>query len=224
MDFTKEEIELLEKKPAELTDEQKKLRLRLKARQYMKKYRSQTEKPTKETKTVEAEVKKINQIPTVKPQWYNNLLKDHPKFKVNSEMYIQYRAYDEKQITGLFKLLNEVLVKVFEINITDNTKSIITSIYRGKNVEVGKFKTNLDNFKKELNILNSYSITDSINKIKDFYKNINTIKTKLRAIVNLLARIDSYERSYQIITNFNIFIYFVLLRSKHRALKLPTFF
>jgi hypothetical protein len=204
MDFTKDELELLAKKPAELNELDKTLRARLKAREYMKRYRSKTEKPAKPTKTVETVVKKINETPTVKPQWYNNLLKDHPKFKINSEIYIQYRAYDEKQITGLLKLLNEVLVKVFEINITDNTKSIITSIYRGKNVEVGRFKTNLDNFKKELKILNSYSITDSINKIKDYYKNINTIKTKLRAIVNLLARIDGYEKSYQIITNFNI--------------------
>jgi len=204
MDFTKEELELLEKKPSELTDEQKKDRIRLKSRQYMQTYRSKIPKATKEVKEVSTVVKKITETPTVKPQWYNNLLKDHPKFKINSDTYIKYRAYDEKQITGLIKLLNEVLLKVFQIKLTENTTSIITSIYRGKNVEIGRFKTNLDNFKKELKLFNIYNITDSINKIKDFYKNVNTIKTKLRAIVNLLARIDSYEKPYQIITNYNI--------------------
>jgi len=204
MDFTKEELELLEKKPSELTDEQKKDRLRLKAREYMKRYRAKTEKPKKEIDIPQVEIKKINQIPTVKPQWYNNLIKAQPKFKINSDIYIQYRAYDEKQIVGLFKILEEVLSKVFQIKLSENTKSIITAIFRGRNVEVGKYKTNLNNFKTELKIFNIYNISNTIEKLKEVYRNTNTLQAKLRPIVNLLARIDSYEKPYQIITNFNI--------------------
>lgn len=205
MPFTKDELELLEKKPTDLTDDEKILYKKLKARVYMQKYRAKkTIDPKKEIEIPDINVKKINDITTVKPLWHLNLVKDYPKFKVNSDLYIQYRAYDESQIKNLFKILEDVLFKVFQIKLTENTKSIITSIYRGKNVEVGKFKNNLDNFKKELKIFNIYNITNTINKIKEIYRNTNTLQTKLRPIVNLLARVDSYEKSYQILTNFSI--------------------
>jgi len=205
MPFTEDELKLLEKPTSELTEDEKVLYKKLKARQYMQKYRAKKPKEIKkEINIPEVEVKKIQQVNTVKPLWYISLIKDHSKFKINSDVYIQYRAYDEKQIVGLFKILEEVLNKVFQIKLTENTKSIITSIYRGKNVEVGKFKTNLEKFKTELKIFNIYNITNTINKIKENYRNTNTLQTKLRPIVNLLGRIDSYEKPYQIITNFNI--------------------
>jgi hypothetical protein len=207
MPFTKDELELLEKKTNELTEDEKVLYKKLKARVYMKTYRAKQIKEPKikpEVKIPEVEVKKINQVNTVNPLWYINLLKDHPKFKVNSDVYIQYRAYDEKQIVGLFKILEDVLFKVFKIKLTENTKSIITSIYRGKNVEVGKYKTNLEQLKTELKIFNIYNISKTIDKIKEIYRNANTLQNKLRPFVNLLARIDSFEKSYQILTNFNI--------------------
>lgn len=205
MPFTKEELELLEKKTTDLTDDEKVLYKKLKARVYMQKYRAkQIKEPKTELKIPEVEVKKINQINTVKPLWYINLLKNHPKFKINSDVYIQYRAYDESQIKNLLKILEDVLFKVFQIKLTENTKSIITSIYRGKNVEVGKYKTNLEQLKTELKIFNIYNINKTIDKIKEIYRNTNTLQNKLRPFVNLLARIDSYEKSYQILTNFNI--------------------
>jgi len=205
MPFTDYENELLKKPTNELTEDEKVLYKKLKARVYMQKYRAKQLKEAKpELKIPEVEVKKINEVNIVKPLWYINLVKDYPKFKVNSDLYIQYRAYDESQIKNLFKILEDVLFKVFQIKLTENTKSIITSIYRGKNVEIGKFKNNLDNFKKELKIFNIYNITNTINKIKEIYRNTNTLQTKLRPIVNLLARVDSFEKSYQIITNFSI--------------------
>lgn len=205
MPFTEDEIKLLEKPTTELTEDEKILYKKLKARMYMHKYRSKKVKEAKpEIDIPQVEVKKINETPIVKPLWYSNLIKAQPKFKVNSDIYIQYRAYDEKQILGLFKILEEVLNKVFQIKLTENTKSIITSIYRGKNVEIGKYKTNLEKFKTELKIFNIYNITNTINKIKEVYRNTNTLQAKLRPIVNLLARIDSYDKPYQIITNFNI--------------------
>jgi hypothetical protein len=205
MPFTDYENELLKKPTNELTDDEKVLHKKLKARVYMKTYRAKQLKEAKpELKIPEVEVKKINEVNIVKPLWYINLVKENKKFKINSDVYIQYRAYDESQIKNLLKTFDDVLFKVFEIKLTENTKSIIISIYRGKNVEVGKFKANLDNFKKELKIFNIYNITNTINKIKEIFKNTNTLQTKLRPIVNLLARIDSYEKPYQIITNFNI--------------------
>ena len=149
-------------------------------------------------------VKKINDITTVKPLWHLNLVKDYPKYKINSDMYIKYRAYDESQIKNLLKIFEDVLFKVFEIKLTENTKSNIISIFRGRNVEIGRYKTNMDNFKTELKIFNIYNISKTIDKIKSVYRNTNTLQTKLRPIVNLLARVDSYEKSYQIITNFSI--------------------
>ena len=205
MPFSTDELKLLEKKPTDLTDDEKILYKKLKARVYMQKYRAKkTIDPKKEIEIPDINVKKINDITTVKPLWHLNLVKDYPKYKINSDMYIKYRAYDESQIKNLLKIFEDVLFKVFEIKLTENTKSIIISIYRGKNVEIGKFKNNLDNFKKELKIFNIYNITNTINKIKEIYRNTNTLQTKLRPIVNLLARIDSYEKSYQILTNFSI--------------------
>lgn len=205
MPFTKDELELLEKPTNELTEDEKVLYKKLKARVYMQKYRAKQLKEAKpELKIPEVEVKKINEVNIVKPLWYINLVKDYPKFKVNSDLYIQYRAYDESQIKNLLKILEDVLFKVFQIKLTENTRSIIISIYRGKNVEVGKYKTNLVQLKTELKIFNIYNITNTINKIKEIYRNTNTLQTKLRPIVNLLARVDSYEKSYQILTNFSI--------------------
>ena len=205
MPFSTDELKLLEKPTNELTDDEKVLHKKLKARVYMKTYRAKQLKEAKpELKIPEVEVKKINEVNIVKPLWYINLVKENKKFKINSDVYIQYRAYDESQIKNLLKTFDDVLFKVFEIKLTENTKSIIISIYRGKNVEVGKFKANLDNFKKELKIFNIYNITNTINKIKEIYRNTNTLQTKLRPIVNLLARVDSYEKSYQILTNFSI--------------------
>ena len=205
MPFSTDELKLLEKPTNELTEDEKVLYKKLKARVYMQKYRAKQLKEAKpELKIPEVEVKKINEVNIVKPLWYINLVKENKKFKINSDVYIQYRAYDESQIKNLLKTFDDVLFKVFEIKLTENTKSIIISIYRGKNVEVGKFKANLDNFKKELKIFNIYNITNTINKIKEIYRNTNTLQTKLRPIVNLLARVDSFEKSYQILTNFSI--------------------
>ena len=205
MPFTEDELELLQKPTTELTDDEKILYKKLKARQYMQKYRAkQVKEPKKEIDIPQVEIKKINQVNTVKPLWYINLIKAQPKYKVNSDIYIQYRAYDEKQIVVLLKILDEVLDKVFKIKLSDNTRALITSIYRGKNIEAGRFKTNLNNFKTELKIFNIYNISNTIEKLKEVYRNTNTLQAKLRPIVNLLARIDSYEKPYQIITNFNI--------------------
>ena len=107
MPFTDDELKLLDKKTTELTEDEKILYKKLKARQYMMRYRAKKVKEAKsELEIPQVEVKKINQVNTVKPLWYINLIKADPKFKVNSDIYIQYRAYDEKQIVGLFKILN----------------------------------------------------------------------------------------------------------------------
>jgi hypothetical protein len=205
MPFSTDELKLLEKKPTDLTDDEKILYKKLKARVYMQKYRAKkTIDPKKEIEIPDINVKKINDITTVKPLWHLNLVKDYPKYKINSDMYIKYRAYDESQIKNLLKIFEDVLFKVFEIKLTENTKSNIISIFRGKNVEIGRYKTNLEKFKIELKIFNIYNISKTIDKIKSVYRNTNTLQTKLRPIVNLLSRVDSYEKSYQIITNFSI--------------------
>jgi len=205
MPFSTDELKLLEKKPTDLTDDEKILYKKLKARVYMQKYRAKkTIDPKKEIEIPDINVRKINDITTVKPLWHLNLVKDYPKYKINSDMYIKYRAYDESQIKNLLKIFEDVLFKVFEIKLTENTKSNIISIFRGKNIEHGRFRTNLEKLKTELKIFNIYNISKTIDKIKSVYRNTNTLQTKLRPIVNLLSRIDSYEKSYQIITNFSI--------------------
>lgn len=208
MPLTNTEIELLKKDLKDLTDVEKNEYKRVRQKQYQQNYRDKL-KQSKEPKPVK-EVEKINvkstkkELATKKPQWYNNLIKNYPKFKINDKAYIEHRAYTEKQIEDFYKKISKVLKIVFNKELTDKTKAIIVSILRGKNVEQGKYKTNLDFFNKELNIFNKRNIVASLGKIADHFKNVNTIKNHITPFVNLFSRIDSYNDVYQIITNYNI--------------------
>lgn len=208
MPLTNAELELLKKDLKDLTDVEKTEYKRVRQKQYQQNYRDKLKanKEPKESKPVE----KINvkstkkELIDKKPQWYNNLIKNYPRFKINDKAYIEHRAYTEKQIEDFYKKISKVLKIVFDKELTDKTKAIIVSILRGKNVEQGKYKTNLDFFNKELNIFNKRNIVASLGKIADHFKNVNTIKNHITPFVNLFSRIDSYNDVYQIITNYNI--------------------
>lgn len=208
MPLTNAELELLKKDLKDLTDVEKTEYKRVRQKQYQQNYRDKLKanKEPKESKPVE----KINvkstkkELVDKKPQWYNNLIKNYPRFKINDKAYIEHRAYTEKQIEDFYKKISKVLKIVFNKELTDKTKAIIISIYRGKNVEQGKYKTNLESFNKELNIFNKRNIVASLGKIADHFKNVNTIKNHITPFVNLFSRIDSYNDVYQIITNYNI--------------------
>ena len=208
MPLTNAELELLKKDLKDLTDVEKTEYKRIRQKKYQQDYRDKLKqsKEPKESKPVE----KINvkstkkELATKKPQWYNNLIKNYPKFKINDKAYIEHRAYTEKQIEDFYKKISKVLKIVFNKELTDKTKAIIVSILRGKNVEQGKYKTNLESFNKELNIFNKRNIVASLGKIADHFKNVNTIKNHITPFVNLFSRIDSYNDVYQIITNYNI--------------------
>lgn len=208
MPLTADELQLLSKELNDLSDVEKVEYKRVRQKKYQEIYRDKLKanKEPKESKPVE----KINvkstkkELVDKKPQWYNNLIKNYPRFKINDKAYIEHRAYTEKQIEDFYKKISKVLKIVFDKEITDKTKAIIVSIYRGKNVEQGKYKTNLDFFNKELNIFNKKNIVASLGKIADHFKNVNTIKNHITPFVNLFSRIDSYNDVYQIITNYNI--------------------
>jgi len=203
-----QELELLKRNIKDLTEDEKIQYKKVRQQAYQKKYRDKL-KANKEPKPVKEVVKtpiksNKNQLTQKKPQWYNNLIKSYPKFKINDANYIAYRAYNEKQLEEFIKKITKVL-KIFNKELTPNTKAIIVSIFRGRNVEIGKYKTNLEAFNKELNIFNKKNIKTTLEKIAEHFKNMNnTIKNNITPVINLLSRIDSYSDSYQIATNYNI--------------------
>jgi len=191
----------------DLTEDERLEYKRIKQKVYQDRYRkklkeSKVPKPIKQNEKIIVKSNKKELIEK-KPQWYNSLIKSHPRFKINDANYIAYRAYNEKQVDDFVKKIAKVL-KIFNKELTPNTKAIIVSIFRGRNVEIGKYKTNLESFNKELNIFNKKNIKTTLEKIANYFKNINTIKNNITPFVNLYARIDSYENTYQIMTNYNI--------------------
>jgi len=208
MPLTNAELELLKRDMKDLTDDEKTEYKRIRQKKYQQAYRdklkeSKEPKPVKENEKIIVKSNKKELIEK-KPQWYNNLIKNYPKFKINDKAYIEHRAYTEKQIEDFVKKISKVLM-IFNKKLDDKTKAIIVSILRGKNVEVGKYKTNLESFNKELNIFNKKNIKTTLEKIAEHFKNVgNTIKNNITPIVNLVSRIDSYNDVYQIMTNYNI--------------------
>jgi hypothetical protein len=207
MPLNNAELELLKRNMKDLTEDERLEYKRIKQKVYQDRYRkklkeSKVPKPIKQNEKIIVKSNKKELIEK-KPQWYNSLIKSHPKFKINDANYIAYRAYNEKQVDDFVKKIAKVL-KIFNKELTPNTKAIIVSIFRGRNVEIGKYKTNLESFNKELNIFNKKNIKTTLEKIANYFKNINTIKNNITPFVNLYARIDSYENTYQIMTNYNI--------------------
>ena len=208
MVLTTQELELLKKDIKDLTDDEKTEYKRIRQKKYQQDYRNKL-KANKEPKPIKevgkTPVKSKKEVIVVKPQWLTNLIKKYPKFKVNDTNYIAYRAYTEKQIEDFNKKLTKVLKNIFNINISTKTKAIIVSIYRGKNVEQGRYKTNLDSFNNDFKIFNQKNIIKTLEKIAEHYKNMNnTIKNNITPFVNLFSRIDSFQNTYQIMTNYNI--------------------
>ena len=208
MVLTTQELELLKKDMKDLNDDEKTEYRRVRQKQYQQNYRNKL-KESKEPKPIKevgkTPVKSKKEVIVVKPQWLTNLIKKYPKFKVNDTNYIAYRAYTEKQIEDFNKKITKVLKNIFNIDLSSKTKAITVSIFRGKNVEQGRYKTNLDSFNNEFKMFNQKNIIKTLEKIAEHYKNMNnTIKNNITPFVNLFSRIDSYENTYQIMTNYNI--------------------
>lgn len=207
MVLTDAELQFLKKDMKDLTDDEKTEYKRIRQKKYQQDYRNKL-KESKEPKPIKevgkTPIKSKKEVIVIKPQWYNNLIKKYPKFKVNDKDYIAHRAYTEKQIEDFVKKISKVL-KIFNIEVSAKTKAIIVSIYRGKNVEQGRYKTNLDSFNNEFKIFNQKNIVKTLEKVSEYFKNMNnTIKNNITPFVNLFSRIDSYQNTYQIMTNYNI--------------------
>ena len=207
MVLTDAELQFLKKDMKDLTDDEKTEYKRIRQKKYQQDYRNKL-KESKEPKPIKevgkTPIKSKKEVIVIKPQWYNNLIKKYPKFKVNDKDYIAYRAYTERQIEDFVKKISKVL-KIFNIEVSAKTKAIIVSIYRGKNVEQGRYKTNLDSFNNEFKIFNQKNIVKTLEKVAEYFKNMNnTIKNNITPFVNLFSRIDSYQNTYQIMTNYNI--------------------
>jgi len=208
MPLTNAELELLKRNMKDLNEDEKTEYKRIRQKKYQQAYRDKLKankepKPVKENEKIIVKSNKKELIEK-KPQWYNNLIKNYPKFKINDKAYIEHRAYTERQIEDFVKKISKVL-KIFNKELDDKTKAIIVSIFRGRNVEIGKYKTNLESFNKQLNIFNKKNIKTTLEKIAEHFKNVNnTIKNNITPFVNLFSRIDSYQNTYQIMTNYNI--------------------
>ena len=206
MVLTTQELELLKKDMKDLTDDEKTEYKRIRQKKYQQDYRNKL-KANKEPKPVKEKtpIKSKKEVIVVKPQWLTNLIKKYPKFKINDSNYIAHRAYTERQIEEFVKKISKILKNIFNTDISSKTKAIIVSIYRGKNVEQGRYKTNLDSFNNEFKMFNQKNTVKTLEKISDFYKNVNnTIKNNITPFVNLFSRIDSFQNTYQIMTNYNI--------------------
>jgi hypothetical protein len=212
MPLSNEELEFLKRDMKDLTDIEKTEYKRIRQKQYQQNYRNKIKeakeaKEAKEPKIVKEKlpIKSKKEVILIKPQWYNNLIKKYPKFKVNDTNYITHRAYNEKQIEEFIKKITKILKNIFNIDVSSKTKAIIVSIFRGKNVEQGRYKTNLESFNNEFKMFNQKNVLKSLEKIAEHYKNINnTIKNNITPFVNLFSRIDSFQNTYQVITNYNI--------------------
>ena len=213
MGLTTAELELLKKDMKDLTDDEKVEYKRIRQKKYQQLYRTKIKeakesKEAKEPKIVKEKLpikSKKTEIIVIKPQWYNNLIKKYPKFKVNDTNYIAHRAYTEKQLEEFIKKITKILKNVFNSDVSSKTKAIIVSIFRGKNVETGRYKTNLESFNNEFKIFNQKNIVKTLEKIAEHYKNVNnTIKNNITPFVNLFSRIDSFQNTYQVMTNYNI--------------------
>lgn len=140
------------------------------------------------------------------PAWYKRLIEVAPNFKVNDKNYIDYRAYDEKTIKSIITQITNV-IQFQKLTMSDKLIEIITSILRGYNIEHGKYKINVDIFKKELPFLdNIKTLSVFINNLQLYYNNIRTVGNKLGSIVSLISRIDFYENSYQFLTKYCSYI------------------
>ena len=209
MVLTNQELQLLKKNMKDLTDDEKTEYKRIRQKKYQQDYRNKLKankepKPIKEVGKTPVKSKKT-EIVVVKPQWYNNLIKKYPKFKVNDKDYILFRAYTERQIEDFVKKISKVLKTIFNTDISPKTKAITVSIFRGKNVEVGRYKTNLESFNNEFKLFNQKNIVKTLEKISSHFKNVNnTIKNNITPFVNLFSRLDSFFHTYQVMTNYNI--------------------
>ena len=209
MPLSNADLQLLKKNIKDLSDDEKTEYRKLRQKQYQQNYRDKLKankepKPIKEVEKIPVKSKKT-EIIKIKPQWYNNLIKKYPKFKINDKDYIEHRAYTEKQIEDFYKKITKLLKNIFNIDVSAKTKSIVVSIFRGKNVEHGRYKTNLDSFNNEFKMFNQKNIVKTLEKIASHFKNMNnTIKNNITPFVNLFSRISSYENTYQIMTNYNI--------------------
>ena len=209
MPLSNADLQLLKKNIKDLSDDEKTEYRKLRQKQYQQNYRDKLKankepKPIKEVEKIPVKSKKT-EIIKIKPQWYNNLIKKYPKFKINDKDYIEHRAYTEKQIEDFYKKISKVLKNIFNIDISPKTKAIIVSIFRGKNAEHGRYKINLESFNNDFKMFNQKNIVKTLEKIAEHYKNVNnTIKNNITPLVNLVSRIDSYNDVYQIMTNYNI--------------------
>jgi hypothetical protein len=248
--ITASEQLLLDTKPSELDDNDKKLRKTLQQRINQQKYRDNIKnsigidnfknmkaieakeyrKQVKANKPIEEKVdKKVEKQPKVivkrdiieesarlpdvdtakfnndiniNPAWYTRLVKVYPNFKVNEKNYIDYRAYEEKVITNIIAdIIRDI--SILDYTISGQIIEIIKSVLRGYNIENGKYKVNMDIFKKELSFLdNPKTLTIFINKLQLYYNNVRTVENKLSNFVYIISRIDSYKKSYQFLSKY----------------------
>ena len=117
MVLTDAELQFLKKDMKDLTDDEKTEYKRIRQKKYQQDYRNKL-KESKEPKPIKevgkTPIKSKKEVIVIKPQWYNNLIKKYPKFKVNDKDYIAHRAYTEKQIEDFVKKISKVL-KIFNI-------------------------------------------------------------------------------------------------------------
>ena len=143
--------------------------------------------------------------------WMTKLMKQNPYYKINDADYVEVRKYGKTQLDSMIKGITNIMKKVENITMSQDLKSNITSVFRGMNIEEGKYKANISVFKKEMPFLDLNKIDGFINRVIDYTSSIardqdkvsNTVKGHLQNFVNLISRIDSYHKSYQILSKFN---------------------
>lgn len=180
------------------------------------KEKSQREKKPVDRLKIVQDVPKVNtkqqqEMSDKSPQWLGKLIKISPNYKVNDETYVSERAYGKPAIDSHIKRITAIMDNVEGKKMSQDLKSKITTVLRGMNIEQGKYKTDISVFKKEMPFLDLKKVDTFIDNVIRYVtkkarredKIINTIRNSLNPFVNLLGRIDSYSKSYQILTKFN---------------------
>jgi hypothetical protein len=160
------------------------------------KKKSEITKPTKKI------IQKPPQITTDKktlPIWKKKVL-ESGAVKGSAE-YKGIRGYSDKQLKLDLANINTILQRILKRKLNDVEIQLITKIYNAEDLTKNEIETlfskdNLSIFKKE-------SIQTVIDELYKSGLKENSIKTKLRPIQNIMARIeeDEYDDVYQILAN-----------------------
>ena len=165
---------------------------------YMREYRA-NKKIAKEPKaTVQKKIEKPEIIPVVPivkspikrkivPMWKKAL----PENPTEKDKVIA-RSYSIPIRDAMIKKIIFVMTKVLSLTPSKDIIRVIKTILSGYDV-----KGDIKYINKEMSFLQEYNIISFVNKLHSYYPKVTTFYTMIRPFTNLLARLPTFNVSYQ---------------------------